>query len=286
MKIIPLLLSLVLLTPVCRAQARILWELPDPVLSTPLPHAVHEPISRAAFILLAEELEALYAEDVWREKGLDLIIYKSWMSEVVNANVVLEDDDIKISLHGGLARHPLMTPDGFTLLVCHEIGHILGGGTGIPGVTWAAAEGQADYFATSKCLRRYWQDADNSGIIAGRPIPPEAARQCPGTYTDEDEAHLCLRSAMAGLSLAAVFHSLNPDETGPGPALDTPDLSETPFTRSLHPPAQCRLDTYYQGALCDRHWQEVFSDYDRFAGACNRRDGYTTGVRPACWFRP
>ena len=44
----------------------------------------------------------------------------------------------------------------FLFIYCHELGHFIGGAPfkKNPGSTWASTEGQADYWATSVCLRR------------------------------------------------------------------------------------------------------------------------------------
>jgi Zn-dependent protease with chaperone function len=54
-------------------------------------------------------------------------------------------------MFGGLARDPLVTKDGFSAVICHEIGHHIAGAPR-KGFSWASNEGQADYFATTKCL--------------------------------------------------------------------------------------------------------------------------------------
>ena len=60
----------------------------------------------------------------------------------------------RVVIYGGL-EHPLLTLDGLTAVICHEVGHHLGGfafKTSILGDNWAATEGQSDYFAAHRCL--------------------------------------------------------------------------------------------------------------------------------------
>src|SRR6478609_9034269 len=70
----------------------------------------------------------------------------------------------RVHMYGGLARRPEVTPDGFTLVVCHEVGHHFGGYPFVRDAYWAANDGQADYFSTLACARRLWQNqpADNA----------------------------------------------------------------------------------------------------------------------------
>ena len=53
-----------------------------------------------------------------------------------------------------------------------------------------------------------------------------------------------------------------------------------------HPEGQCRLDTYLAGAVCPVSWMESLSKKDPNHGSCNRDQGFTTGLRPLCWFKP
>ena len=53
--------------------------------------------------------------------------------------------------------------DEFLFIYCHELGHFIGGAPykKNPGSRWASTEGQADYWATSVCLRKALKvDAD------------------------------------------------------------------------------------------------------------------------------
>ncbi len=45
----------------------------------------------------------------------------------VNAEVVKENGQVAIVVWGGMITHPKMTPNTFYLLLCHELGHFLGG---------------------------------------------------------------------------------------------------------------------------------------------------------------
>ena len=53
-----------------------------------------------------------------------------------------------------------------------------------------------------------------------------------------------------------------------------------------HPASQCRLDTYFAGALCNAdHYQDV-DDSDAEIGTCVRSEEMVLGVRPLCWYKP
>src|SRR4051812_30887126 len=72
-------------------------------------------------------------------------------------------------ISGGLATRPSVTEDVLILIGCHEIGHLMGGEPlKSPGYI-ISAEGQADYYATLKCARKYFQDEDNASLNDKKP---------------------------------------------------------------------------------------------------------------------
>jgi len=74
----------------------------------------------------------------------ELVIDKHWEDGTVNAYASENGNNDVISMFGGLARHPAITPDAFYLVACHEIGHHLGGAPKKGNTQWASNEGQAD----------------------------------------------------------------------------------------------------------------------------------------------
>ncbi len=212
-----------------------------------------------------------------------LIVKKKWFSSEVNAYAEKKGDRYYITMHGGLARHPVITKDAFQLVVCHELGHHLGG---LPRVLIAkkgwkvSVEGQSDYFATTKCLKEIYKGQDNKNIVAQLDVPTIVTKRCLEVYTDENEIALCQRVAMAGLSLANLFNYNKPENI----SFDTPDPKISWRTQTLHPKAQCRLDTYFQGSLCknDRLLMPSFESFD--IGYCTRSKLDDIGMRPLCWY--
>ncbi|MBX3032470.1 MAG: hypothetical protein KF865_01000 [Bdellovibrionaceae bacterium] len=58
-----------------------------------------------------------------------------------------------------------------------------------------------------------------------------------------------------------------------------------PVTFEGHPEAQCRLDTYYAGSICQVSENETFGRGDARQGACHATRLQNRGVRPNCWFK-
>lgn len=246
-------------------------------------------VTEEEFNRVSDEVQKLY-QPIFHERGEVLEVVKKWKSNTVNAYAKksMIKKTSRVYMFGGLARHPLITTDGYTLVLCHEIGHHLGG---LPlARAWASNEGQADYFGTSKCLRKYFSTQDSAAIVANMTIPAKVQSQCFSSFGPSRDHALCVRGSMAGFSLANVLNALSSGGSrswggaagtdSAKPDFETPDTSVVTQTFSAHPQAQCRLDTYFAGAICEVPSTVDFSYKDEATGAC------TSGIsaRPACWF--
>jgi len=243
-------------------------------------------VSEAKFNQILDKVEGLYAP-VIAAKGKTLKIERKWDDGTVNAYAQQQGSTWMVSMFGGLARHETITEDAFALVACHELGHHLGGApkkASYFGATWASNEGQADYYGNSKCLRNYMQNDDNVAIVANMEVDEYAKEKCETNFHNEKDIAICIRGAMAGLSLGNLFRALRRLDTPLG--FKTPDTSTVSRTNDNHPAPQCRVDTYFAGAICEKDFALPVSDRDADIGVCNRHDGHTDGVRPLCWFKP
>lgn len=237
-------------------------------------------LSEEEFNQIIESALSVMGPEVKRRMNKNLIIEKRWSDATVDAFATRDDQNNPVVvMNGGLARHPLMTKDAFLLLVCHEVGHHLGGAprvlrgnSGLRG--WSSAEGQADYFATSKCLPLFYK----TGVdIKTFEIDQDAGDYKTALSKCRDNA--CARVMLAGLSVSRVFASLV-DGT-PSPELLLSDKTKVGKTIYNHPNPQCRLDTYLSGANCELGSEIPFDATDPNIGACVKE----TGARPTCWFQ-
>lgn len=233
-----------------------------------------------------EKVEAIYSPII-EAKGKRLQVVRNWTDGTVNAFARQIGNTWEVQMFGGLARHETITRDGFATVVCHELGHHLGGAPKKAswwGSTWASNEGQADYFGTMKCLRKYMEKDNNEEIVATLNVPAFVTDKCAANFKDAADMAMCQRGAMAGMSLANLFKALRnlPNDL----SFETPDTKVVTRTDDNHPAPQCRLDTYFQGALCDQdHYSDV-DESDATVSTCNRSQDYTDGVRPLCWYKP
>jgi hypothetical protein len=233
-----------------------------------------------------KRVETLYLPDV-AALGGKLFIWPRWNEDNVNARATRYGTFWYVHVFGGIARFPSMTTDGLALVTCHELGHHLGG---LPktmdwlGNDWATNEGGADYFATLKCLRRVFSQDDvatNGAIVENHPVSDYAWAKCDQQFSDQLERLVCKRSAIASLGVAKMFQQSR-NEPQP-PSFETPDLHVVPKTDNAHPATQCRLDTFFAGALCAANPIVPLSNSDPNLGACALPSAHV-GIRPACWF--
>ena len=234
-------------------------------------------ISEAAFNNVLDRIEKIYGP-VIAAKGAKLIINRRWTDATVNASANQSGTNWYLNMYGGLARHKAVTSDGFALVVCHELGHHIGG---FPkeGGDWATNEGASDYFATLKCLRRVFD-----GAQAPDPMDPVGEKACAASFPKGPARNQCEKNVMSGVSVVALFQALSPQN--PAPALDTPDPSQVAQMDDDHPAGQCRLDTYLQGSICTAKLADELSDSSPVPGACTMAGGFSTGLRPRCWYKP
>ncbi len=254
-------------------------------------------MTEAQFNSAIDRVTAIY-EPIVSSMGANLVTDRKWSDGTVNAYAQQSGKTWKISMFGGLARHETITEDGFSLVVCHEIGHHIGGapkkggqtsgggwwGGGAGVSSWASNEGQADYFATLKCLRKTFLNDDNITIARNLNAPQSLIDACnKSNKNDKVDAALCIRLGMAGKSVSDLFSVLG---KLPVTKFETPDARVASSTDHNHPKAQCRLDTYFQGALCEISFNEDVSQSDEVKGTCHPTLGHQIGNRPLCWFKP
>lgn len=240
-------------------------------------------ITKEQFDEILDNISDLY-KPIFLSLGKKLIVKRNWQDGTVNAYASQTGDNWYIHMFGGFARHEETTYDGFALVACHEIGHHIGGAPKAGADSWITNEGQSDYFGTTKCFRRLVELDDNLAIVSKMDIPDFVTNKCQSIYSNANEVAICQRSSMAGLSLGKVLATT--DFGKKEVSFDSPSKKKVWWTIHHHPRAQCRLDTYFQGALCDKDHKSDFSDQDANLNACTRSEGYRVGVRPRCWYKP
>jgi hypothetical protein len=231
-------------------------------------------ITEKQFNDVMDRMEKLYTDEI-KQQGATLKINRNWTDDTVNASAEEIGKTWVLNMYGGLARHPEINLEGMALVVCHEMGHHRGGaphyGDSYGSSDWGTNEGGADYYATLKCLRRYFAEDDNASILAQAQLDPFAVSQCKSQFTNDKDVQLCERSSMSGSSVR--------------PQYNTPDKTEVGEMDDNHPATQCREDTYFAGATCHVDVSVPNSNTDYREGSCVQGVD-TVGYRPRCWFKP
>lgn len=241
-------------------------------------------MTEAVFKSASERFEKFFGQKVEEWTGDELIVFKSWKSGTVNAFAEKENGKVMVTIYGGLARHPAITRDGFDAVLCHELGHHFGGYPKKMANKWSSVEGQADYYATTKCLRYYWEKEDNQTWVKTHDVSDYAKMKCALAYpASVNEQSLCARLSMASMSVAKMIQALDYESVDPD--FSTPDPTVVVSTQMTHPNSQCRLDTLFNGSLCTVDKEVPFDDRDELAGSCHEKLGFELGNRPKCWFK-
>ena len=247
-------------------------------------------VSKEAFFELIDFFEDLYRPQVEALGAEKWEIDGDWYAGDVGAFAMQYSGNWTVTVYGGLARHHAMTVDGLASVICHEIGHHLGGAPKKQEVLWTgwtSVEGQADYYSAAKCFMRYVENISKTFEDQKRYTPSNFLRKkCKAAVKIHPAKNFtekyCIRSAMAAFSAEEMVRlSLGEEPI----SFDTPDLAVVDKTYDLHPNSQCRLDTLLAGILCPIDPYEEFDDEDYKVAACHS-DFYPEFSRSRCWFNP
>jgi hypothetical protein len=198
----------------------------------------------------------------------------NWQSKIVNIYAKKEKvpwNKWTIEVNGALARRVELSKDGFYLALCHEIGHLVGGYP-FRDYTQMATEGQADYYAAHVCARKIFGAMEKKKPLIKVDIKIEI---CDKNFDTVFEKNVCYRTILAAKSLATTMYIAMRQTRAP--EIGQPDTYKVNLTYQLHSPAQCRLDTYIAGVMCDKPWDDKRIPTEHNAVCRNR---------PSCWYAP
>jgi hypothetical protein len=252
-------------------------------------------IDEKTFNAIIDTAQAYFAP-VFAKHNAKLQIVRRWTDSTVNAYAEQQGNNWLVTMFGGLARRPEITQDGFALVICHEIGHHLAGYAFID-EDWASTEGNSDYFSTQACARVLWGKPSFANHMAGRYVTRLEQQACDTAWKDQNSRDVCYRSINAGQSLANLLAAIGGERA---PHIETPDPAQVSSTYTEHPAAQCRLDTFVQGALCTKPFDfnvipargisagqgSAAAEMESMKYTCYTSQGFQLGARPRCWFKP
>ncbi|MDG0815377.1 hypothetical protein [Bdellovibrio svalbardensis] len=199
-------------------------------------------VSERDYLEVISDFQSHYMQAVIARTGKPLIIPNEWASPYFAAFAMKKESFMQISLWGGMARAPGVTKPMLAAVICHELGHILGGDPlqTIPGSEWASTEGQSDFFAAKVCLPEYLQRHSEAVPLAT--VNSQVLQIC-GDHVD------CEKVAQIGWDLVNMFQRYSYRKFVPV-QLDVEEKAATELILNTYPSDQCRLDTYIEGARC------------------------------------
>ena len=217
-------------------------------------------VTNESFHRVFYEVFNLYKEEM-KEFRIPVVAVPEWEKPYFTAYVAEVKGIMKFGFWGGMARIPGMNDDAVALITCHEVGHIIGGSPYIaipsPQYKGISSEGQADYFATRYCLKKYFSQKEDTLSYLQFPSTTSEDQLCRVTsFSHWDEA-ICLRVANSIRGFSSVLRLLK-SEDGDFSLLNNDEevVEETIFNG--YPSNQCRINTFIAGLF----------DHER----------------PACWF--
>ncbi len=186
-------------------------------------------------------IEALYGDLIFEKFGAPLKINKMWnVRQVFFQADVDEAGEPNIYLGGGALILPKYTPDVFTLIVCHEIGHLIGGAPYKTEHHYSSSvEGQADFFAAS-CTSKVFE---NKRIIKTKP------QSITDRETDEFCSHRDIKigtndSCMRIIHVLSNLFSDNLKKSGDLNSILNMEFPKIEHTLNQRPSTVCQIYTF------------------------------------------
>lgn len=257
-------------------------------------------MTETEFREIIKNFQTIYGPIATKHGGR-LSISGDWKSETPNAGANQIFGTWQIKITGGLARRPELTQDGFSLIMCHELGHHFGGFVIAPSPVpvqkaWAANEGQADYYSTQFCARKIWGSDLNKNAEFRKTRSEKIQKACDRVWRETVDQDLCYRTLTAVESMTTTMAAIKKVDK---PDFETPDPSAVDRTNHEHPAVQCRMDTTLQGALCQAQFDpnvipgktvqqgidSIEAEREAAQYSCTAVSGFQTGLRPNCWFK-
>lgn len=114
-------------------------------------------IGQVDFYNVPVKILSLFSDSL-KKVQRNVVLDAQWESPYFGAGIAYYDNYFYMKIFGGTTRVEGMTLDAYAALVCHELGHIIGGAPyqTFNGAEWSSSEGQSDFFAASVCLPKYF----------------------------------------------------------------------------------------------------------------------------------
>lgn len=173
-----------------------------------------------------------------------------WSNPYLGAGSQFDGENFTVMLWGGFVRARALNFAGLAAVLCHELGHKLGGEPHqrFPDSDpdWSSAEGQSDHFAATVCLPKVYQALKTTWpeAFAGFQLESFSVSLCSSAV----DLNQCRWVAQAGVDLVEFIQLYFDRES----ALAKPEVwaQEIPpeTLHTAYPSSQCRMDIFKAGA--------------------------------------
>lgn len=187
-----------------------------------------------------------------RHPGMKLILKKNQNENYMGGSRPI-DGRYEISI--GRKTMIRLGADATLLILCHELGHLLGGSPYKNNSVWPrplkpSTEAQSDFYATRYCAKKFYrQNPDLTLNLMGSTDLEILNQKCRAVHETTREILICRQVALASLDLLmGIWSLMNVSElTKPSYSFAAKNL--LPGQESLYPTLQCRLDILLAGNL-------------------------------------
>lgn len=241
-------------------------------------------IDKADYLQLTSALETTYAEQI-RTLGGKLKFTLKESTDSPNAFAAKRVDGTwEVTVVETLLSLEEQTKSTLGIILCHEIGHFLGGKPYVVGIQLTPAvrsrapkkmscEGQADYFATSECIKTLTRKlpdlfSDNKGLLN-----PSIGEECNQAYEDQEDKNQCFETLVASYQTVLVYQKMLKEMNVPAGFFGKIENDRTDRTLNSvgeYPSLDCRYQTFINGTMC--------------SGLSDNECNDAKWARPACWF--
>lgn len=220
-----------------------------PSLSFAQSYDPHKTVTKAEFEKIGDKIIEMYDAELTK-KNIYLVNKGDWSAKEKDIRIqTMNYPYVDLFYNGGEIRSQKINLDQLSLILCHEMGHLLGEGAKITnhGVTATAGEGEADYFATFKGLKKLW--AGQKGITLEESGLPQKEKHALTDRLKQKGVDPKSESGMMAIRMATAGYFVLTKLNGHDVSFAGFDNNIVKKTITDYPTAQSRLDTYIAGAL-------------------------------------
>ena len=219
----------------------------------------------------------IFFSPIYKKHGKELTIIGDWSYDENNAKAMAyTTNHFFIEVYGGALKAKGTNKDSLRAMICHEVGHHIGGAPYVPRyyedyyLFRGSSEGQADYYAAQRCLKNWFSGENHWRELEKYRFSEKDKKFCTKYEEGQENIGLCLRVITAFKRMLQI----NIDESVSFQyKARNPNYQYALASSVTHPSKECRLETVYAGVICNA---------EKKAG-CLSFENPIEASRPLCW---